>query len=195
MTGVRAQDDGAVPDLRPNPVLLICGTAAIAAISILSLAWPAAAAATALGALMIAGAEVDARTFLLPDVITGGAAAGGIIAAAALAPLDPVFALVMAIARAAATVLALALVRWAHGRLSGREGIGLGDVKLAAAIGAWLPVEAIPQCFALATGAALITVLLAHLRGQSVARTTRIPFGAFLCPALWIVFYASVATT
>jgi leader peptidase (prepilin peptidase)/N-methyltransferase len=33
-------------------------------------------------------------------------------------------------------------------------------------------------------------VMLARLRGEAVTRATKIPFGAFLCPALWIVFYA-----
>jgi prepilin signal peptidase PulO-like enzyme (type II secretory pathway) len=79
-----------------------------------------------------------------------------------------------------------------YAKLKGEEGIGLGDVKLAAAIGAWLPLEHVPICFALATGAALLYALQAHLRGREVERTTPLPFGAFLCPALWLVFYAGV---
>ena len=68
------------------------------------------------------------------------------------------------------------------------------SMKLAAAIGAWLPLEAIPLCFGLATSGALVMVMLARLSGQAVMRTTRIPFGAFLCPALWIVFFADSVT-
>ncbi len=183
-------DEPMPPDLRPNLVLLLLGTCAVAVVAGITLTWPMAIAATVLGALMIAGADIDARTFLLPDVVTLGAVAGGILAAALLDPFDPKLAVAAAIARAVATAFALALVRWTYGWISGREGIGLGDVKLAAAIGAWLPVGAIPQCFGLATGAALVAVLMARVRGRSVARTTRLPFGAFLCPALWIVFYA-----
>jgi leader peptidase (prepilin peptidase)/N-methyltransferase len=82
-------------------------------------------------------------------------------------------------------------VRWGYARLRHREGLGLGDVKLGAAIGAWLPLEAIPICFALAASAALILVLFAHLRGRPMEAATKLPFGAFLCPALWLVFYAS----
>jgi hypothetical protein len=37
-------------------------------------------------------------------------------------------------------------------------------------------------------------VMLARLNGQAVMRTTRIPLGAFLCPALWIVFFADSVT-
>jgi leader peptidase (prepilin peptidase) / N-methyltransferase len=83
-------------------------------------------------------------------------------------------------------------LRLSYQRLRGREGVGLGDVKLAAAVGAWLPVEAIPLCFGLAAGGALVAVMVACARGQSIDASIKIPFGAFLCPALWLVFYAGV---
>jgi hypothetical protein len=28
------------------------------------------------------------------------------------------------------------------------------------------------------------------MRGESINASTKLPFGAFLCPALWLVFYA-----
>jgi leader peptidase (prepilin peptidase)/N-methyltransferase len=96
------------------------------------------------------------------------------------------------VGRAALTALAVALVRWCYGALRRREGIGWGDVKLAAAIGAWLPLGAVPMCFALATASALLAVGFAWLRGGTPHGTTKIPFGAFLCPALWLSFYASI---
>jgi leader peptidase (prepilin peptidase) / N-methyltransferase len=179
-------------DLRPSFVLLAGGSLVIASISIASLPWPAALASTLLGTLMIAGAEIDARTFLLPDLVTGATFVGGILAAPVLNPYDPGFGLGMAVVRAVATAAVLLLVRWGYARLRGRQGLGLGDVKLAAGIGAWLPFDAIPACFALAASAALVLVLLAHWSGQTVRATTRLPFGAFLCPALWLMFYASV---
>jgi leader peptidase (prepilin peptidase)/N-methyltransferase len=91
------------------------------------------------------------------------------------------------LAGAAAVLL---LVRWGYARLRQREGVG--DVKLAAGIGAWLPLDAIPACFGLAASAALVAVFLAHLRGRPVDAATKLPFGAFPCPALWLVFYAGV---
>jgi leader peptidase (prepilin peptidase)/N-methyltransferase len=42
----------------------------------------------------------------------------------------------------------------------------------------------IPFCFSLATGAALVAVMFARLRGESIDATAKLPFGAFLCPAL-----------
>ena len=107
-------------------------------------------------------------------------------------PFSPWLAVAAAVARAAATAGVLAAIRGLHRRLCGIEGLGLGDVKLAAAIGAWLAAETIPFCFAVATAAALGFVLLSGPRGRAIARTTRIPFGAFLCPALWLVFFASL---
>jgi leader peptidase (prepilin peptidase) / N-methyltransferase len=176
-------------DLRPNTAVLIGGAGAIGLVSALSLPWPVAIASAVLGTLMVAGADIDARTFLLPDLITGGAVACGIVAAALLDAADP-WSAANAIARAACVAGLLALFRSCYGWIRHSEGLGLGDVKLAAAIGAWLPVEAIPWCFGLATGSALVAVMVAHLIGRPVTRTTSVPFGAFLCPALWIVFYA-----
>jgi len=181
-------------DLRPRLAVLLGGAAPLALVSVGSLAWPAALASIVLGLLMIAGAEIDARTFLLPDAVTLGALGCGILAAPALDPFDPLLAAGGAVVRAAGTAVGLLIVRWCYGRMRGREGLGLGDVKLAAAIGAWLSLEAIPACFALAAIGALILVLLAQVSGRKVQATTKIPFGAFLCPALWLVFYASVLT-
>jgi leader peptidase (prepilin peptidase) / N-methyltransferase len=178
-------------DLRPRLAVLLCGSIPLALISVGSLAWPAAVASTLLGILMIAGAEIDARTFLLPDVVTLGTLVLGILAALALNPHDPGVSAGAAVARAFGAAAGLLLVRWCYMRLRGREGLGLGDVKLAAAIGAWLPLEAIPMCFALATTGALVLVVLAQVCGRRMHAATRLPFGAFLCPALWLVFYAS----
>jgi leader peptidase (prepilin peptidase)/N-methyltransferase len=186
-----ADTDIVEEDLRPNPVVVLTGTAVIALISALSLPWPFALASTLLGGLMIAGAEVDARIFLLPDMVTLGGAASGIAAAYALAPVDALWSAADATVQAIATAGIVALMRWGYQRWRGCEGLGFGDVKLAAAVGAWLPLQAISLCFALATGAALVAVIVARLRGQTIGATMRLPFGAFLCPALWLIFYVT----
>ena len=134
--------------LRPSLHILLGGSAAIAGLSLASLSGRAALASTLLGALMIAGAEIDARTFLLPDMVTGGTLLGGVVAAPLLSPHDPALALGAAVLRAIGTAAVLLAVRRCYAGLRNREGIGLGDVKLAAGIGAWLPTDAIPICFA-----------------------------------------------
>ncbi|HEX3442248.1 MAG TPA: A24 family peptidase [Pseudolabrys sp.] len=189
--GDAAETDDLEEDLRPNLVFLLSGTVAVALISALSLPWPVALASTLLGALMLAGADVDARVFLLPDLVTLGGTVSGIAAAYALAPVDAVWSAVDAGIQAAATAAVVALVRWSYERWRGCEGLGFGDVKLAAAVGAWLPLQAISLCFALATGAALVAVIVARLRGQTIGTTMKLPFGAFLCPALWLIFYVT----
>jgi leader peptidase (prepilin peptidase) / N-methyltransferase len=177
--------------LCPNLAVLFGASSAVALISAMSLPWPLALASTILGVLMIAGAEVDARTYLLPDAVTWSGIALGIFAASALNPFEPWLSAGAAVARGAWTAAALALLRWGYAQIRGREGLGLGDVKLAAAVGAWLPLALIPVCFALATCAALVTIMFARLRGESIDATAKLPFGAFLCPALWLVFYVS----
>jgi len=179
-------------DPRPRWTFVVAGTLAVATVSALALPWPLALSSIALGALMLAGADIDARYYLLPDTITFATLICGLAAALVLDPISPWQALLGALVRAAATASVLAAIRFAHGRLKGREGIGLGDVKLAAGVGAWLPLDQVPICFALATAAALLYALQARLRGRQMERTSRIPFGAFLCPALWLVFYTGM---
>jgi len=190
MIDIEAGETAGSEDIRPNPAILIGGAAAIGLISALSLPWPVAVASTVLGTLMVAGAEVDARKFLLPDLVTWGAVICGILAAPLLNTAEPWAAIGEAIARAGCIAGVLVLFRAGYGWIRQIEGLGLGDVKLGAAIGAWLPLEAIPWCFGLATSGALLAVMLARLSGEPVMRTTKVPLGAFLCPALWIVFYA-----
>jgi hypothetical protein len=58
---------------------------------------------------MIAGAEVDARTYLLPDAVTWGGIASGILAASALNPFEPWLSAGAAVARALGTAVAVVL--------------------------------------------------------------------------------------
>jgi leader peptidase (prepilin peptidase) / N-methyltransferase len=171
-------------DLRPNLAILIGGGAAVALVSWFFLPWPVAIASTVLGAFMIAGADVDARTYLLPDTVTLGAAGCGIAAAPLLDAVDPWLAVAGALVRALGAAVTLDLLRRCYARIRRREGLGFGDVKLSAAVGVWLPLDAIPLCFGLAASAALVAVVMAHLRGRSVAAEAKLPFGAFLCPSL-----------
>ena len=177
--------------LQPNLAILIGGGVAIGLVSVVALSGPVAIASIVLGVLMLAGADVDARTYLLPNVITWGATICGVSSAWFLDELNPWSATSDAILRAVCVAGLLALLRWIYSRVRHCEGLGLGDVKLAAAVGAWLPFEFIPLCFGLATGGALVAIMWGHLRGKRIERTMKIPLGTFLCPALWFAFYVS----
>jgi leader peptidase (prepilin peptidase)/N-methyltransferase len=141
---------------------------------------------------MIAGAEIDARTYLLPNAVTLGATVSGLVLAPFLDPVQPWLATGEAAIRALFTALVLECVRLGYAWIRQQVGLGFGDVKLAMAVGAWLPIDSISLCFGAAATAALVSVLITQLRGKRITGTTRIPFGAFICPALWVVFYLGV---
>lgn len=81
--------------------------------------------------------------------------------------------------------LGLWLIYQAHHRLTGREGIGYGDFKLLAAIGAWLGWQMLLIVVMLASIAgALIAVCLMIARKQG--RDVPIPFGPYLALSAWV---------
>jgi leader peptidase (prepilin peptidase) / N-methyltransferase len=89
---------------------------------------------------------------------------------------------------ALAGFVSLALIAWAYRKLRGREGLGGGDPKLFAAIGAWLGWSQLP--FVL-LGAGLIglgAILVMRLRGRDVAATDRLPLGTLLALAAWPIW-------
>jgi leader peptidase (prepilin peptidase) / N-methyltransferase len=93
--------------------------------------------------------------------------------------------------RAAVAAAVLEIVRILYRRLRGIEGLGMGDVKLAAAGAPWLPWSHLQVALLIAVCAALLVVggraLIArdwlHMR-------LALPFGAFLAPAVWVVWFA-----
>jgi leader peptidase (prepilin peptidase)/N-methyltransferase len=70
--------------------------------------------------------------------------------------------------------------------LRGVEGMGLGDVKLAAVAGVWLDWAFLPIVVEIAALSALAAALYAHFRGDGFDPKARRAFGAFFAPAIWI---------
>jgi leader peptidase (prepilin peptidase)/N-methyltransferase len=69
--------------------------------------------------------------------------------------------------------------------VTGKEGMGYGDFKLLAALGAWLGWQSLLDIIlASATVGALVGIALIVFRGRD--RTLAIPFGPFLAAAGWI---------
>ena len=134
-------------------------------------------------------AVVDARRFIIPDQLS---AAGLVLALAnawALAPDAGVEAVGLAVLRGAVLALLFFALRAIYRRLRGRDGIGLGDVKLAGVAGAWLDWLSMALAIEVAALAALAFFGLWHLAGgRTVRATSRVPFGVFLAPAIWLAW-------
>ena len=176
-----------------DPVLW-AAAALFGAVAGLSLAGPHRIAASAvLAAAMAAIALEDLRRLRVPDFWNAVAAIAGFGAAGLGAAFDGAGAFA-AVGTALISMLICAgvflLLREAFFRLRGVEGLGLGDVKLAATGGIWLGWEVFAVAVALAAAGALIWVAAQSASGAW--RTDRkIPFGAFLAPAIWACWYAS----
>jgi leader peptidase (prepilin peptidase)/N-methyltransferase len=140
-----------------------------------------------LAALMLAIAAYDARHYLIPNALTGAAFALALLRAAALVPDIGIEALLWPVARAAAVALPLLLLMALYRRWRGRDGLGLGDVKLAAVCGAWLDLATVAAVIELAALLAIgVYVANAALRRKPLRGTAFLPFGLFLAPAVWI---------
>lgn len=87
--------------------------------------------------------------------------------------------------------VALALVRWLYRRLRGREGLGGGDPKLFAAIGAWLGWAGLPWVLAGASIAGLGAAALLALSNRRFPSDMRLPLGTLLALAAWPIWIAS----
>ncbi|MBR0846688.1 prepilin peptidase [Bradyrhizobium diazoefficiens] len=139
-----------------------------------------------LAALMLAIAVNDARTYLIPNALTGAAFALALLRSGALVPEVGAEALLWPLARAAVVGLPLLLLMLAYRRWRGRDGLGLGDVKLAAVGGAWLDLATMVAVIELAALLAIAAYAAnAALRKKPLRATAFLPFGLFLAPAIW----------
>ena len=140
-----------------------------------------------LAALMIAIAIVDARRFIIPDELTAAALALGFLHAGIQDSDMVVEALASAALRGAVLAFAFLSLRVLYRRIRGREGIGLGDVKLASVAGVWLDWWMAPVAIEIAALAALAVYAMRLLYGGgSVRSMTKLPFGLFFAPAIWL---------
>jgi leader peptidase (prepilin peptidase) / N-methyltransferase len=145
-----------------------------------------------LAIVMIAIAVVDARLFIIPDSL--------VLAGLGLGLLQPFMvqsetfsaAMISSLLRGLALALAFWSLRNVHMWLRKREGIGLGDVKLAAVAGVWLDWLAIILAVEIAALAALAMVAILAMRGRAITGETRVPFGCFFAPAIWLAWLLDI---
>ena len=144
------------------------------------------AAGAALAALALAIAVVDRRALIIPDSLNALAFAAGMAAAALAAPGEAGGAILRAFLRAAVMFGAFFAFRAAYRRLRGFDGLGLGDVKLAAVAGVWLDWSDLPVAVEIAALAALAAAFVGRLGGKDLDLRAKLPFGAFFAPAIWL---------
>ncbi|MFO1280997.1 MAG: A24 family peptidase [Burkholderiales bacterium] len=162
------------------------GLAALAAVAVFGPTPKGLAASVFLWALL-ALAFIDADTQLLPDDMTLPLLWAGLGA-----NLFGLFVpLATAVIGAMAGYLTLWTVYWLFKLVRGKEGMGYGDFKLLAAIGAWLGWTVIPQVVLVSSVlGALGGILMIMVRGRD--RAVPIPFGPWLAGAgALALFYGS----
>ncbi len=140
--------------------------------------------ACGLGWTLLAAAWIDARTMLLPDVLTLPLLLAGLVVTAWFSPDDLAD---HALAAALGYLLLFVTARVYRG-LRGRDGLGEGDAKLLGALGAWLGLGALPFVLVLAACSGLAAAGAGALAGKRVTAATAIPFGPFLAFAGWLLW-------
>jgi leader peptidase (prepilin peptidase)/N-methyltransferase len=128
--------------------------------------------------MLLALAMIDLDTTLLPDNLTLPLVWAGLVVNSfgLIVPLSD------ALWGAVAGYLVLWLVYWAFKLLTKKEGMGYGDFKLLAALGAWLGWQMLPVIILLSSVVgAVIGILMIVMRGRD--RTIPIPFGPYLAGA------------
>ena len=161
---------------------LLTGLASAAIVWKFGLGWQTCAGLT-LTWILIALAGIDLRTQLLPDQLTLPLLWLGL-----LLSLVPLFVDSNAsIVGAAVGYLSLWSVYWLFKLVTGKEGMGYGDFKLLAALGAWMgPSTLLPIVLLSSLIGAIVGGTFLAIRGHD--RATPIPFGPFIAVAGWAWF-------
>lgn len=148
---------------------------------------------------LLAIALIDADTFMVPDVLSLPLIVVGLLVSVWLGELRAV-----PWQQSAAGALlgggGLLAVQWGYAALTGREGLGTGDVKLMAALGAWLGLAALPVVMLLAALQGLLFAFgwvalrrgaVTEERGLRSVRHLALPFGPFLALAAvqWLLLH------
>ncbi len=131
--------------------------------------------------ILVALTFIDYDTQLLPDQLTLPLLWLGLITNVYGGFTD----LTAAVVGAVAGYLFLWTTYWGFKLLTGKEGMGYGDFKLLAAIGAWLGWQVLPAAVLIAAGVGLLYAVATGVTGRREAAQP-IPFGPFLAVAGWV---------
>jgi leader peptidase (prepilin peptidase)/N-methyltransferase len=137
--------------------------------------------------VMLAIALTDASLGIIPNEWNAAGLTLAVLNAVLQNPDMMVEAMAAAVLRGGVLALLFLGLRLGYRWLRGREGIGLGDVKLAVVAGAWLGWLTIPIVVELAALAGLATYLVRrYWLGRALQMHSRLPFGLFFAPAIWL---------
>jgi len=167
--------------ISPQYPLVEALTGALSLACALRFGWsPALGAALVLTWALIALTVIDLRAQLLPDAITLPLLWLGLLLSIPAGAVKPAASIIGAVAGYLSLWAVYHLFRLA----TGKEGMGYGDFKLLAALGAWFGWQALPLIVLLSslTGA-IVGLGLILLRGHD--RNVPIPFGPYLAIAGW----------
>ena len=132
------------------------------------------------GAALLALALIDWDTTLLPDDITLPLLWAGLLVSAL--GWNPPVSLSQAVWGAVAGYMSLWLVYWAFKLVTGKEGMGYGDFKLFAALGAWMGWSAlVPMILMASVIGAVVGIAMKFSSG--LREGGYVPFGPFLAGA------------
>jgi len=163
--------------------------ALIGIVALLAHPLPLAIVTAALGWWLLLIALLDLEHHWLPDRLTLPLIPLGFVAA--WAGFGP--ALEERAAGAAIGWAALAMIAWLYRQLRGREGMGSGDPKLFAAVGAWAGAFQLPFILLGAGLLGLAAVALMKLRGEEVSAASPLPLGTLLALTAWPVWLLAAA--
>ena len=166
------------------PLIEVCGALVAGAAALGFGPGAEAAGAALLGWGLLAAGVIDFDTRLLPDSITLPLLWLGLAfnLFGTFAPLHE------AVIGAIAGYLSLRAVYHGFRLLTGREGMGHGDFKLFALLGAWLGWTVLPAVVVLASLAGVIAGIVLIARGRA-SRDTPWPFGPYLAAAGLLALY------
>jgi len=131
--------------------------------------------------ILIALTFIDLDHFLLPDKLTLPLLWMGLL----LNTANTFTSLESAVYGAAAGYLSLWSVYWIFKLVTGKEGMGYGDFKLLAALGAWMGISALPMLILISSISGIVIAIIMSMTSKHQLNQP-IPFGPYLTIAGFI---------
>lgn len=148
-------------------------------------------------AIVFAAAQViwivlrDITDFIIPDTPVVALGLAGAVVRVAGSPDGWPFELTLPFLDGLVCGVAFLIVREVFYRLRGYDGMGFGDVKLAAACGVLVGLQGFAwSVFIASAGGLVVALILSLLRPE--LKLDRLPFGALLAPACWSIWVAQI---